>query len=146
MIRLSSRQAEFIQKQAETAWPKECCGLLIGRLEGDELLVDEVRPCRNLLAPDSQDRFEIDPQDRFDAQRQARAMGRQIVGHYHSHPNGVGEPSATDKGMMFEPELVWLIVGVQDGRALPVKAFQPDPEKSDFAPLPLVIAAPSKQN
>ena len=40
-----------------------------------------------------------------------------IIGHYHSHPNQTGEPSTKDLDMAFEPELVWLIIAVENGQA-----------------------------
>ncbi|MBI5121856.1 MAG: M67 family metallopeptidase [Rhodospirillales bacterium] len=147
MIHLKASQARLIEKLAEAAYPSECCGLLIGRrLDDGSLAVDELRPCRNLLAEDRGDRFEIDPQDRFDAMRQARSLGREILGHFHSHPDAEPEPSATDRQMIYEPELVWLIVAVQDGQAGGVKAFMPLADAGGFRPLALVIDGQDGQN
>ena len=147
MILLADSQAELIRRLAEAASPSECCGLLIGRrLQGGSIYVDEVRPCRNLLAEESEDRFEIDPACRFEAMRHARAMEREIVGHFHSHPGGSAHPSQTDLGMMYEPELIWLIVGVADGKAGGIEAFRPNLEIADFDAVPLVIGRPDDQN
>lgn len=147
MIQLRASQARLIEKLAEAAYPGECCGLLIGRRLADgSLAIDEVRPCRNLLAGERTDRFEIDPQDRFDAMRQARSMGREIVGHYHSHPGTGPQPSETDQRMIYEPELVWLIVGVAGGKAGDINAFQPLADASGFRPLALVIDCEDGQN
>lgn len=143
ILRLSQRQAELILGQAAEAYPAEACGLLIGRRQDEARLVDEVRPCRNLLARELRDRFEIDPGERLEATRQARPLGREIVGHYHSHPDGQAVPSATDKSMMYEPELAWLIVSWPEGR---MAAFRPSPEKEDFEPAELVIATDERQN
>lgn len=147
MILLAASQAKLIRHLAEAANPSECCGLLIGRrLQGGEIHVDEVRPCRNLLAEESEDRFEIDPACRFAAIRHARSMEREIVGHFHSHPGGPAHPSQTDRGMMYEPELIWLIVGVENGKAGGIEAFRPNLEIADFDPIPLVIGGPDDQN
>lgn len=109
-------------------------------------MVDEVRPCRNLQASERADRFELDPQERFDAQRQARSMGREIIGHYHSHPNGSSSPSETDRSMMYEPELAWLIVAIEAGKAGGLAAYLPSPDRGDFASLELVILTPTGEN
>ncbi|CAA6605366.1 Mov34/MPN/PAD-1 [Rhodospirillaceae bacterium LM-1] len=146
MIRLTAAQARLIEKLAIAAWPKECCGLLIGRRAEAGLLVDEVRPCKNLLADQENDRFEIDPQERFDAMRQARSMEREILGHYHSHPNGVAAPSKTDREQMYEPELTWLIVGVTKAGDCRLAAFRPNLEREDFDPVGLVIGSADDQN
>lgn len=147
MIHLKASQARLIERLAEAAYPSECCGLLIGRRQEDgTILVDELRPCRNLLAEARGDRFEIDPQDRFDAMRQARSLGREIVGHYHSHPGAGPQPSDTDQRMIYEPELVWLIVGVAGGKAGGINAFLPLADASGFRPLALVISGQGGQN
>ncbi|MBF0168574.1 MAG: M67 family metallopeptidase [Alphaproteobacteria bacterium] len=135
-----------MRRLAEAAHPKECCGLLIGRRLEAATQVDEIRPCRNLLDKECQDRFEIDPTDRFAAMRQARAMGREIVGHYHAHPQGPARPSETDRGMMYEPELIWLIIGMQKGQVEGIAAFRPNTEAGDFDAVLLVIEAPDDQN
>jgi hypothetical protein len=40
--------------------------------------------------------------------------------------------------MAFEPSLVWLIVGVADGRVREINAFRLDEALGEFAPLPVV--------
>lgn len=142
MIRLKESQINLIRAEARAAQPQECCGLLLGRAIDGGVAVDEVRPCRNLLAAERCDRFEIDPQERFDALRHARSLGRAVVGHYHSHPAAAANPSDADRSMMYEPELVWLIVG-GDGE---VTAWRPNLERRDFDALALVIAPGDGQN
>lgn len=142
MIQLKESQVKLIRAEARAAAPGECCGLLLGRRVEDKVVVDEVRPCRNLMAADRSDRFEIDPQERFDAMRHAKSMGRAIVGHYHSHPASPALPSATDRSMMYEPELVWLIAG-GDGV---ITAWRPNLEKQDFDAIDLVIQPGGGEN
>lgn len=55
------------------------------------------------------DRFEIDPADHFAAIRAARANEHEIVGCYHSHPNGKAEPSARDAEGAWDEGFIWLI-------------------------------------
>ena len=49
------------------------------------------------------------------AYRSAREGGRQVLGHYHSHPSGVAAPSATDAACASPDGSLWLIVA--DGKA-----------------------------
>lgn len=74
-------------------------------------------------ASDPARHFEIDPQILFDHMRSARESSMQIVGHYHSHPNGRAEPSAQDIRMMAEPA-VWVIAAVTEGQ-VSLRAFAP---------------------
>ncbi|BBD97841.1 peptidase [Sphingobium amiense] len=89
---------------------EEICGLLLG--EGAN--IREVRATLN-VAPDPARHFEIDPAALIAAYRSAREGGRQVLGHYHSHPSGVAAPSATDAACASPDGSLWLIVA--DGKA-----------------------------
>ncbi len=90
---------------AGRAHPRECCGLLLGA--SDEITA--AIPARN-VHPEPATHFEIDPQALIDAHRGARAGGAQVLGYYHSHPNGLARPSATDARMAADDGAVWGIV------------------------------------
>ncbi len=96
-----------IQKLACEAAPRECCGLLIGKMERDALRITAMHPAQNAAA--RTDRFEIAPQDHFDAQRAARAGGHAVIGCYHSHPGGAAQPSAFDLAGAQQEGFLWLI-------------------------------------
>ena len=83
----------------------EVCGLLLGR--GNE--VTEVRRTANVAA-DPTRTFEVDPIAHFAAMRAARSGRAKIIGHYHSHPGGSVQPSATDAAMIALPGEFWVIV------------------------------------
>ena len=107
-----------VADHAESAYPAECCGLLVGSADGaGAWRVRRVVASRNLAPADRCDRFEIDPALYLDLQRQLRGSGEGILGIYHSHPDGAPAPSATDLESAWEPGLVWLIVAVRQGRA-----------------------------
>ncbi len=78
-------------------YPSECCGLLIGTVRGSRNTVEHVVPCENVHPGHRQTRFQIDPHTLFEAIRAARAAGRQMIGFYHSHPNGSAAPSRYDQ-------------------------------------------------
>ena len=89
-IALTAAQRATLRRVAVEAFPNECCGLLVGTGERT-VTVSELVPVANVAArPES--RFEVDPQVQFDLLRQLRGSDLRIVGHYHSHPNGVAEP------------------------------------------------------
>jgi len=96
-----------ILDQARTAHPSECCGLLVGRRDGDLARIIALHPARNLS--DHSDRFDIDPRDHIAAQKAARESGNFVIGCYHSHPNGRAHPSATDLARAGEDNFLWLI-------------------------------------
>ena len=130
MITCSQSQLNQIKAAAEAAYPSECCGLLVG--SGNSLVVSRVVSSPNLLTDQGPDRFEIDPQIRIDLERKLRGSAEQIIGHYHSHPDHLAMPSATDLAMAFEPDLIWLIVSVRDGQAAEIKTHQLDQTANKF--------------
>lgn len=94
---------------ARAAFPRECCGLILGVRHGGDAHALALHPARNVAA--FSDRFEMDPADQFAALRAARATGQAVIGCYHSHPNGVAWPSARDLAGGGEENFLWLIVG-----------------------------------
>ena len=105
-----------VLREARAASPRECCGLIEGVRDGAVVRATVLHPARN-LSPKAE-RFEIDPADHFQALRTARARGHDIVGCYHSHPNGKAEPSPRDADGAAERDFVWLIAATApDGGA-----------------------------
>lgn len=100
-----------ILEEARAAFPRECCGLVEGLrvagVDSDEFHVAALHAARN-WAPEA-DRFEVAPEDHFQALKAARANGRSLIGCYHSHPNGRLEPSAADRKGAGEDNFLWLI-------------------------------------
>jgi proteasome lid subunit RPN8/RPN11 len=111
-VTLAPALADALRAAARAAHPKECCGLLEGARDGDVFRVHAVHPARN-RAPRS-DRFEIDAADHIAAQKAARANGHAIIGCYHSHPDGVAQPSPADQAGAAEEDFLWLIVAGED--------------------------------
>ena len=91
--------------EAEKKAPEECCGILIG--SGGR--IDEALPATN-VHPDRLTRFEIDPAALIAAHRAARAGGREVLGYFHSHPEGHPVPSATDCAHSSGDNRAWAIV------------------------------------
>lgn len=96
--------ATLIAESARTA-PLECCGLLLGR----EGRIEEARAADN-VAEDPARRFEIDPVALLSAHREARNGGPELLGFFHSHPNGHPLPSATDCEHASGDHRVWAII------------------------------------
>ncbi|MEM1133716.1 MAG: M67 family metallopeptidase [Pseudomonadota bacterium] len=96
---------------AESAVPLECCGLLLGK--GDT--VTSILPSANISdTPESA--FLIDPAVLAKAQRAARQGGLDILGYYHSHPNGRREPSQRDRAEAIPDGRLWAIIAAGEVR------------------------------
>ncbi|MDP4574454.1 M67 family metallopeptidase [Qipengyuania sp. G39] len=104
-VDISSALLDQLLAEAEAAHPCECCGILLGESER----IGAILPAAN-VHPDPATHFEIDPQTLIDAHCAARAGDPQVVGYYHSHPNGRAEPSATDAALAAGDGMVWAII------------------------------------
>lgn len=144
MISIPQAFLKVIIDAAETAYPKESCGLLVGCDNGaGALLVTQVVLSENVAKGVERDRFEIDPQVRFNVMRELDNYAKndeprqRIIGHYHSHPNHPAQPSMKDLEMAYEPDLVWIITSVADGQATLTTAHCIDPDGSQFRQISL---------
>jgi len=80
---------------ARARYPREACGLLLGRRDGDHVRVLEQREARNQAV--TADRYDLDPADHLRAEDEARALELEVVGVWHSHPDHPARPSEHDR-------------------------------------------------
>ena len=124
MIVFAARHLEAMARAAEAAYPRECCGLIVGRRDEQGWWVERVAASANVAPGDRDDRFEVDPRVRLRLQRELRAGPCEVIGHYHSHPDGPAAPSPTDRASIWERDLVWVIVAVAPGRRAEIAAHR----------------------
>lgn len=112
-LRIAVSDLAAIRGAARAALPLEACGLLVGPA-GD--WVSRVEPAANVAAEPSR-RFEIDPRQLLALHRSLRGTPERLIGHWHSHPAGPAVPSACDREMAFDPDMVWLLIDAAQGVA-----------------------------
>jgi len=108
VLRIPRTLYEGMLKQALAERPNECCGLLAGGVVGGAGVVRHRYPLLNAAA--SPVLFESDPRSTFDADRDMRGRGLDVLAVYHSHPTSVPVPSRTDLERNFCPDVVNLII------------------------------------
>jgi proteasome lid subunit RPN8/RPN11 len=144
VIAFAPSHLKQITEAAEAAYPEECCGLLVGHSEpSGGRVVMRVVASPNVAKGGARDRFEVDPQVRFNVQRALEDGPECIVGHYHSHPDHPAQPSERDLEMAWEPDLVWLIIAVENGRATETTAHLLDRGEGRFHPMRITVGIPS---
>jgi proteasome lid subunit RPN8/RPN11 len=117
MLRLTLEQRRRIEEHARRELPNECCGILLGTRTADTKTVSEVLVCRN-AASNPRTRYEIAPKELVAAQKEARSTGVEIIGFYHSHPNGPAEPSQTDLREAYWVGCSYAILALNSGAAI----------------------------
>lgn len=105
VLEVTSGTIATLLEEATRAHPNECCGLLLG----DGARVALARPAAN-VHPDPARHFEIDPGALIAAHRAMRAGGLALLGYYHSHPNGLARPSASDAAQASGDGRAWAII------------------------------------
>ncbi|GAA4763198.1 hypothetical protein GCM10023219_04390 [Stakelama sediminis] len=109
---ISSAILRQVMDRADRAGGQEVCGLLRGRGP----VIRQALATANIAA-DPQRAFEIEPAALLRAHRLARRTGGlEILGCYHSHPNGRTDPSPRDAQAAAADEKLWLIVTPDSAR------------------------------
>jgi len=123
---ISPRHLHAIHLHATMAYPEECCGILIGhpmKDGGEGALVERILSAHNAHGDRQDHRYLIDPKTVLAAHREAQAMGRDIVGYYHSHPDQPAEPSDFDREQAW-PGVSYVIVSVEQGNVLETRSWR----------------------
>lgn len=102
-------------QQAQAELPGECCGLLAAKGVEEKPLVVRVEKAYPLIniATSSGVEYLSDPRSMFDAVRDMRKEGLEIVAVYHSHPTSPPLPSKTDLARNYSEEVVNFIISLQ---------------------------------
>ncbi len=111
VVELTSGTVATLVEEARLAHPRECCGLLLGK--GSRVAL--AQPAAN-VHPEPMRHFEIDPKALIAAHRGARAGGLELLGYYHSHPDGLAEPSVIDRASASGDGRIWAIVAGGEAR------------------------------
>ncbi len=124
MLMISEAELQSIKKHAESAYPNECCGVLLGSFEsGGSRIASAAVPCENTRADRPHDRYNIADKQLVRIQRQARESGQEIVGFYHSHPDHPAQWSQTDLDEAHWIGCSYVITSVQQGHAEETRSF-----------------------
>jgi proteasome lid subunit RPN8/RPN11 len=137
MIKIEQAGLDAITRHAEREYPRECCGLLIGRIEdaGSTRVVVATYPVSNAWAETEAQhhRMLITPQDYMRAEREFGKQNLGVVGNYHSHPDHPAIPSQFD----LEHLAPWttmscIVVAVRGGRACELRSWELAADRSRF--------------
>jgi proteasome lid subunit RPN8/RPN11 len=118
LIRIESNVLHQVQSHARREPERECCGLLAG-CHG---VITRAYPALNAAAHPAKE-YEIAAEELFQLMREIRDAGLQMLGIYHSHPNGLQEPSPRDIELAYYPGAVYFIISMKAGAEQIVRAF-----------------------
>jgi len=118
MINIKKLHIDDIKRYAETEYPYECCGILLGKVETNKSkTVEQILPISNAQEDKHKhNRFLITPEEMMRAELLARKNKIDVLGFYHSHPEHLAVPSDYDLDHAW-PMYSYIIVSVIRGTA-----------------------------
>ena len=134
---MNEGQAMEIRRHGEKDYPHETCGLIAGSKQGDRTIVTRLVPLTNTRTDSAHNRYNIDPDQYRQMEKELDAAGLEIVGIFHSHPDHPAEPSEYDR----ERALPWwsyVIVSVREGRAAEIKSWRLADDRRVFNEEPIM--------
>lgn len=109
---------------AETEYPGECCGILLGKRLEEVRIVYKVVPTGNEIEESRRKTyFSVDPLEVFQAEQEADKENLDVVGFYHSHPDCEAVSSKEDICHMMAG-YSYPIISVQNGICVTVRSFE----------------------
>ena len=132
MIEITDEHLREIRAHGERDYPFECCGLLIGRFDGDSKVVVETYAISNAREEAAKrNRFLIRPEELVRGEKYAREKGLDVVGFYHSHPDDRAVPSKYDLDHAW-PSYSYIVVAVEKGHAADLRSWEMESDRSRF--------------
>lgn len=138
-IRLKAEHLDSIRKHGEAAFPYECCGLLLGRLENGDKFLEELYPVSNAWEENAQHhRFLISPDRLIEGENYARRKNLEVLGFYHSHPEAEARPSSFDLEHAW-PFYSYIIVSIKERQARELSSWRMTDDRTRFDPEPMIL-------
>lgn len=125
MIEVEAHPWQLMLLHAERTYPNECCGAMLGHIQGEKKVVTEAVPLENAYAGEQGARYEVRPEDIRDADSAARARGLDLIGIFHSHPDADAYFSETDVKNSC-PWYSFVVLSVNRGKFDHANSFLPD--------------------
>ncbi len=124
MLKIGQQQYDALRQHGEHTYPHECCGVLLGSMDGDTRTVTSIVRAGNTRTDSPHNRYHIDPKELVRIQREGRERGQDIVGFYHSHPDHPARWSQTDLAEAHWIGCSYVITGVEKGKAAITSSFE----------------------
>ena len=129
MIDIRPDAWKLMIEHARSTYPNECCGAMIGTIDGDTKLVTEALALENAYTGAQGERYELRQEDLLKADKAARERGLDLIGIFHSHPDCDAYFSKTD----LENSCPWysfVVLSIKKGEFDHANSFLPDADQT----------------
>lgn len=127
MIHLTEEQYCDIVNHAKSDYPKEACGILVGKVyfEQNQSMKKITKVYKMVNTSDNPETcYFMKPEEQLKVFKETRQLEIEMIGIYHSHSKSPAYPSQRDCEMAFYPEASYVIVSLQDFHKPEVRAFE----------------------
>jgi proteasome lid subunit RPN8/RPN11 len=132
MIRIETEPWAGMVSHARQQYPNECCGAMLGAIDGDAKTVRVAMPLENAFEGAQAARYELRPEDLLAADKAARARGMDLIGIYHSHPDCDAYFSKTDLQNSC-PWYSFVVLSIQKGEFSHANSWLPNFDQTEAA-------------
>lgn len=123
MLILRDDAMKKICSHAQMEYPKECCGIMLGKRFGEQRFTYRIIPTRNILDESQNTKhFMMDSLEIVKAELLAEKENLEIVGFYHSHPDQEAIASKEDMLYMIAG-YSYPIISVKNGTSVSVNSY-----------------------
>lgn len=154
MLRVTAEHIRAICAHAQSTYPQECCGLLLGKLSQDGKILIEAIATENVwsaqavesfsqidtkwqLSENKSTHYTIAPEEILRVQKESRDRHLDIIGIYHSHPDHPAIPSEFDRVCAWQA-YSYIIVSVPQGKAGELQSWCLD-DNHQFQPQEIIV-------
>ena len=122
MISMKSDDYKAILEHARKELPNEACGLIAGKLDGDNKIIKKVYFLTNI--DHSNEHFSLDAKEQLAAIKDMRSNELVPLGNWHSHPESPSRPSDEDKRLAYDSKASYLILSLMDNENPVLNSFK----------------------
>ena len=131
IINLTNEIIQQFMKHAESDYPYECCGFILGNFKEQKSSGVEYLTAANTKEENRERRFLINPMAYQKAEDKADEQDLSIISIVHSHPDHPDKPSEFDRKHAW-PGFSYIIISVQDGSAVSYRSWQLSADRNFF--------------
>lgn len=136
MIQIKPAAWAVMVDHAKVTYPNECCGAMLGSIDGAHKLVTAAVKLENAFAGEQGAMYQLRNEDLLAADAEARKQGLDLIGIFHSHPDCDAYFSTTDLQNSC-PWYSFVVLSIKGGEFDHANSFLPDADqtKADKEPL-----------
>ncbi|HTQ54910.1 MAG TPA: M67 family metallopeptidase [Bryobacteraceae bacterium] len=137
MIRIAPDAWQQMVAHAQSVYPNECCGAMLGAVVDGHKMVQVSLALENAYAGRQAARYELRPEDLLRADREARSRNLDLIGIYHSHPDCDAYFSETDLKNSC-PWYSFVVLSIRRGEFDHAHSWLPDADQTKAEPEELI--------